>query len=272
MSEGSRPSHEAEAGLLENVRVAARTEAGLHHRDNEDTYLVVDRDQKGCDIRSHGMMFAVADGMGGHASGQIASRMACRALLGYYHGGSAGEGGTDIAQSGLENLKRVIQQAHEQIQRYAEENHRGEGMGSTLSVLVLLGGKALIAHVGDSRIYRVRDSSLERLTEDHTLAQLSVEMGYLDPEEAPLSPQRHVLVQAIGEGVDEIQAEVESVEPGDLFLLCTDGLHHEVTDHEIMEILLKFPRAGDVCDGLVQRAFDRGGKDDVTVVLVRLEG
>lgn len=259
--------------LLENIRVAARTEAGISHRNNEDSYILVHRNQKGCDIRTHGMMFAVADGMGGHAIGHVASRMACRALLDYYHGDSSrGGGGMYMVRSRLKDLQQVIQQGHEQIQQYGEENHGCEGMGSTLSVLVLLGDKALTAHVGDSRIYRLRDSFLKQLTEDHTMAQLSVEMGYLTPEEAALSPQRHVLVQAIGEGLDEIQCRVDTVKPGDLFLLCTDGLHHEVPDHEIMEILLEVSHPDDACDRLVQRALERGGKDDVTVVLVRIAG
>ncbi len=149
-------------------------------------------------------------------------------------------------------------------------NKEYEGMGTTLSVLVMLKDVALLAHVGDSRIYRLRDFTLEQLTEDHTMAQLSVEMGYMKPEEVSNSPLNHVLMQSVGGGIDEVQTRIEKVKSRNIFLLCSDGLHNMVSDDEIKDILIDDSDVNSVCDKLVKAALDSGGKDNVTVIVVRV--
>jgi protein phosphatase len=143
-------------------------------------------------------------------------------------------------------------------------------MGTTLSVLLLLKEKALIAHVGDSRIYRLRRDFLEQLTEDHTFAQAFLQQGYMTSEEASRHPTRHVMTQAVGRGIESIFNKTENVEQGDIFLLCSDGLYDMLPDIEIKDILLENPKVSDQCDRLVERALDMGGKDNVTVMVIQV--
>jgi serine/threonine protein phosphatase PrpC len=145
-----------------------------------------------------------------------------------------------------------------------------EDMGTTLSVLILLNSKALIVHVGDSRIYRLRQNVLEQLTEDHTFAQAFLQKGYMTSAEATRHPTRHVMTQAVGRGIESIFHKTENVEKGDLFLLCSDGLYDMLPDIEIKDILLENPRATDKCDRLVASALDMGGKDNVTVMVIQV--
>lgn len=256
--------------LLENIKVCAKTDFGLNRKNNEDSYLIVDHTKKGYDTLSRGMIFAVADGMSGHAGGAKASHMACEVLLDYYTEKISVIEDQSLTESMLGLLEKVIRNTHGEIHRYAEENDGYERMGTTLSVLVLVSDEALLAHVGDSRIYRLRDNYLEQLTEDHTMAQLSVEMGYLEQAEATNHPLRHVLMEAIGQELDEVQTRIEKVRAGDIFLLCSDGLHHMLSDDEIKEILRGNPVNYGACDQLVQEALDKGGKDNVTVIVVRV--
>ena len=247
-----------------------KTEKGRARRMNEDSYLVIDgRSENDCDTVRRGTMFALADGMGGQKGGGTVSKMACQGLLDYYR--------RELAADSLSNsqlkvglLEKVINATHDRIQKYGEENKEYAHMGTTLSVLVLADNLALIAHVGDSRIYRVRGDHLEQLTEDHTMAQLSVEMGYLRPQDGAKHPLQHILTQAIGEGVDEIQTKIEEVKDGDTYLLCTDGIYGNLTDNMIKKILMRDWMDGEVCNRLVETALERGGQDDMTVIVVRV--
>lgn len=256
--------------LLENIRVCAKSDVGLHRVDNEDSYVIVDNKKKEYDTRSLGMIFAVADGMSGHAAGATASTMACKALLDYYAEDEDILGEMSFSESRLRILEKVILRTHNEIHTYAADNEGYDNMGTTLSVLVLVEDWALLAHVGDSRIYRLRHNCLEQLTEDHTMAQLSIEMGYIKPYEAAEHPLRHVLIQAVGEGLDEVQTRIENVKAGDIFLLCSDGLYNMVADDEIKEILCNYPAQQGECDRLVQAALENGGKDNVTAIVVRV--
>jgi serine/threonine protein phosphatase PrpC len=170
----------------------------------------------------------------------------------------------------LRHLKEIFWKAHGKIRGYASLNKLYPGMGTTLSVLLLHRDKALIAHVGDSRIYRLRNNVFEPLTEDDTLAQLSVEMGYIRPDEAANHPLRHLLSQSVGEGLEEVHTRTESVAEEDIFLLCSDGLHHMVTEDEIKEILQQSPVGSGLCDRLIDAALEKGGRDNVTVIVVRV--
>jgi serine/threonine protein phosphatase PrpC len=215
------------------------------------------------------MMFAIADGMGGQRGGHVASKIACQGLSDYYRRDlpAADQLSSDMKLSFLEE---VIQATHDRIRRYGEENEKYAHLGTTLSVLVLLNNLALIAHVGDSRIYRLRHDTLEQLTEDHTLAQLSVEMGYLKLQQVSRHPLRHMLTQALGEGVDEVQTRKEEVEAGDIFLLCSDGLYGILSDDEIRETLLGESTDRSARDRLVEAALDKVGQDDITAIVVRV--
>jgi serine/threonine protein phosphatase PrpC len=250
--------------------VCVKTEKGPARRMNEDRYLVIDnKAEDNDDTSSRGTLFAVADGMGGQSGGGMASKMACEALSDLYRQEFSRQESMNPNRD-LKLLEKIIYSIHNKIQRYGEENKAYAHMGTTLSVLVMLNNLALIAHVGDSRIYRLRNDFLEQLTEDHTMAQLSVEMGYLKVQDASSHPLRHMLTQALGEGVDEIQTRKEEVEVGDIFLLCTDGLYGYLSNDEIRKILRSEVADHGDCGRLVEAALNQGGQDDVTVIVVQV--
>ena len=247
--------------------ICGKTDIGLKRKNNEDTYLIVTKDKN---VQDYGMLFAVADGMGGHAYGEVASKMACEGLAEYYNKEQSPSNESDFHHAKLHHLIQTILRSHNQILRESEKNLRFKGMGTTLSALVLLKGKALIAHVGDSRIYRLRQGRLEQLTVDHTMAQFLMEVGEIVPEEAVKHPARHVLTQVMGADIEEIDTRVETLAPGDLFLLCSDGMYDMVTDDDMLKILLTPSSVQAVCDQLLGAAIENGGKDNVTIVVVRV--
>ena len=251
------------------LNVCAETDVGYKRAKNEDAYQLVYNREADRDVAFFGSMFAIADGMGGHAGGEVASGTACEGLLEYYAGELESEINLNPMEVRLERLEAIIWRIEKKIFRLAEEMPKFAHMGTTLSVLVLFKGYALIAHVGDSRIYRLRNSGLKQLTEDETMAQLSVEMGYLKPEEVPGHPQGHILTQALGVGgLEEVNTRIEKVEAGDIYLLCSDGLYDMVSDNRIHEILQESERMQHGCERLVKAALQNGGKDNVTVILV----
>jgi len=256
---------------FQNVKVFVKTDIGLKRETNEDNYLVVDGSRKSNSTENKGMMFAVADGMSGHVGGEIASKMACEGLRKYYSSEICDNVDEikDSYEIKLKELEGIIFEIDSTISNFGERKKEYEYMGTTLSVLVLIKEKALIAHVGDSRIYRFRHDNLEQLTEDDTMAQLSVEMGLLKPEEAISHPLRHTLIQALGQGIDEVHSRIEDIKRGDLFLLCSDGLYDMVPDDSIRTILL-YTTPQKACDRLVDEALKNGGRDNVTVMVVRI--
>lgn len=247
-----------------------KTDRGLKRKQNEDHVLVVDDHDSRYDTASPGRLFAIADGMGGHKGGAEASRLACEGLLDYYYDQSVSKWLEDLGQCRPTTLEEAFHRVDLNIHDLSLRVKELEGMGTTLSALVLLGDTALIAHVGDSRIYRFRDHHLEKLTQDHTMAQLSIEMGYMDEEEAKSHPLRNVLTEVVGRGFDEVQTRTEPVAKGDVFLLCTDGLHHGVSDARIEEIKESFSPENGVCNQLIQEAIKEGGRDNITVIVVHV--
>jgi serine/threonine protein phosphatase PrpC len=253
-----------------NAQVCAETDIGLKREQNEDCYLIINRKTEDVDIQSDGMMFAVADGMGGHAGGEIASKMACQGMADYYSEKTDRPESSGYFKAKLGHLRSSINIVHNKIIEYGRINREFQDMGTTLSVLVLTKGKALLAHVGDSRIYRLRQGRLQQLTEDHSMAQLFIRMGYLTPEKVANHPIRHVLSQAVGQGIDDIFSRIENVERNDIFLMCSDGLFGMVSDNEIRDILLHNPVVKDQCRRLVARALENGGRDNVTVMVINV--
>ncbi|MBW1999651.1 MAG: serine/threonine-protein phosphatase [Deltaproteobacteria bacterium] len=257
---------------LRDLRVCCKTDIGPKRPRNEDHYVIVKDPRDGRDTRSLGYLFAIADGMGGHPGGAEASLMACEQLVNYYYDNREIDkqdiGATVRKRLGV--LEEAILKIHGDIQKYARIHKGYEGMGTTLSALVLLGSFALTAHVGDSRVYRLRGTGLEKLTEDHTMAQLSVEMGFLKQDEARDHPMSHVLMQSVGTGLEEVHTRLEKTLPGDTFLLCSDGLHGVVPDEAIKEILARNPEVEAACGRLLAEALGRGGRDNVTVMVIHV--
>ena len=250
----------------------AKTDTGLLRQNNEDNYLVIDDAGKDFDIRGFGKMFAVADGMGGHAAGEIASKMACQGLLTYYM--QQPEKTEDLSSPDyhLKSLEMVIHRTNREIYDHGQQHNECFGMGTTLSVLVLWEAYCLIGHVGDSRIYRLRDNSLEQLTVDQTKVQRMLEDGTITPDQVMSHPYKHVLSQALGvsKRLDKVLTRLEEITPGDIYLLSSDGLHDHVPETDIRKTFADHSAPRSICEALVKLALDHGGKDNVTVVVVKV--
>lgn len=253
------------------VQASALSDVGLKRKENEDTYLIVEKHTNRFDVLHHGKMYAIADGMGGHAGGKIASEMACKGLLDYYNVDESADDSKGFYKFRLLQLKTIMNRIHNNIRRYGEENSQYAGLGTTLSVLILLRNRALIAHVGDSRIYRLRRASLEQMTRDHTMAQVLIDLKYLSPQAAHTHPSQHILTQAVGHGMKYIDSRIEEIKKGDTFLLCSDGLYNMVSDKEIKDIILNTSTPGKKCRQLVKRALEMGGTDNITLILTQIQ-
>jgi len=235
------------------TRYALLSDVGLERSNNEDSAAV--------DLELG--LFIVADGMGGHAAGEVASRVAVEATIAALRARPRPR----RAREQGELLLQALHDANAAVVREAEE--RGTfGMGTTLSVLVLRRRTAVVAHVGDSRIYSIGRKSLRQLTQDHTLVAAMVEGGVLSAEQAGSHPDKHVLTQAIGTmGTLEPQIVQTRVPAHGRLLLCTDGLHDALSPAEIGE-LARAEDLDEAARALVERANAQGGHDNVTVLLV----
>ncbi len=229
------------------ARATAVTDTGLRRRKNEDAYV--------CDPP----LFAIADGMGGAQAGEIASHLAATSVQHAERGGPSDE----------EHVVRLIQDANRSVYERARTDDSTSGMGTTMTVALLDGDIVRIGHVGDSRAYLVRDHALEQLTEDHSLVGELIRSGRLSPEEAEAHPHRSVITRVLGTDPDvDVDAFSIATKPGDLFMLCSDGLSSMVDDARILELIEE--NRGDVDAtgrALVAAANASGGEDNITVVL-----
>ena len=227
---------------------AARSDVGKVRTANEDSYLAAP---------SLGL-WAVADGMGGHDNGQWASRAVVQSLEAAPLTGAFDEDSVSVADA--------IHAANARV--HAEAEAHGRQMGSTAAGLLVRSGRFAVFWAGDSRVYLLRDSVLHRLTRDHSQVQEMVDRGLLTPEEAVGHPMSHVISRAVG--VDarlEVDVIVDEACPGDVFVLCSDGLYGVVTDAEIAEVIGAH-RPGAACDRLLALCLERGAPDNVTVIAV----
>jgi len=249
--------------IVPRVKFVARSEIGHARENNEDKFDFYEPDEAPL-LAARGSVYLVCDGMGGHNAGQIASELAAKQFLhAYYHlGGTAQEA-----------ARHAILQAHHYIAEMASKVPSRYGMGTTLPALILEQDEGVLAHVGDSRCYRLRADVFEQLSRDHTLVARLVEQGIIPPEQARYHPQRNVIRQAVGvaDPTEPLEPDIETfaLQAGDLYLLCSDGLTDMVDDAEIEAILRDEPPTR-AAWRLVDRALANGGRDNVTVVLVQI--
>jgi len=249
--------------IVPRVKFVARSEIGHARENNEDKFDFYEPDEEPL-LAARGSVYLVCDGMGGHNAGQIASELAAKQFLhAYYHlGGTAQEA-----------ARHAILQAHHYIAEMASKIPSRYGMGTTLTALILKQDEGILAHVGDSRCYRLREGVFEQLSRDHTLVARLVEQGIITPEQARYHPQRNVIRQAVGvaDPSEPLEPDIETfaLQAGDLYLLCSDGLTDMVDDAEIEAILRDEPPTR-AAWRLVDRALANGGRDNITVVLVRI--
>jgi serine/threonine protein phosphatase PrpC len=250
------------------VQAAGKTDVGVVRTNNEDNF--------GFDVR-HGI-FVVCDGMGGQAAGELASKIAVDTVLGYFgrdlrHGQAASpvfgrsfEGVSERA-TGLAN---AIQLANQAIQTAASYNLEHAGMGSTIVAVRAEGNLFSIANVGDSRIYLVREGGIQQLTRDHSLVMEQVRRGLLTLEEAENSKMQNVIVRALG-SEESVEPDLEDHEfaPGDVLLLCSDGMSRYVKDSSMVEVIGRNADLDQSCEELIQLAKSAGSDDNITCLLVR---
>ena len=235
------------------LRVAeqyAGTDTGRQRRANEDSLL------------TRSPLFVVADGMGGAQAGEVASRIAVESFK---------HGLDDTSEPELA-LSTLASEANARIHELSHSNAEQAGMGTTLTAVYVGAQEVAIAHVGDSRAYCLRDGELLRLTDDHSLVDELVRQGRLTPEEAVEHPQRSVITRALG---PELTVEIDTrsfvARAGDVYLLCSDGLTTMVGEQQLAEVLLANPKLSDAGEALIAAANQAGGRDNITVVLLRLE-
>ena len=210
-------------------------------------------------------LFVVADGMGGHAGGDVASAIAVRHLVEI-------DRPYDSTDDAREELYRGILGAGAKLTEAVAEHPELTGMGTTVSAMVRVGNQMVIAHIGDSRIYRLRDGVLEQITSDHTFVQRLVDTGRITPEEAAVHPRRSVLMRVLGD-VDvepEVDTHIVETAPGDRWLLCSDGLSGYVSEREIAEILISIDDPQEAVDKLIMASLAEGAPDNVTVVVAHV--
>lgn len=211
-------------------------------------------------------LLIVADGMGGHQGGEVASRLAVEAIRQVCSERSTSSVG-DI-------LDRAFSEANRIILQHAGENPALLGMGSTATALLLKRAEAWFAHIGDSRLYRLREDDLTQLSEDHSLVSEMVKAGVMTPEQAVKHPSRNIITRALGsdgEAVPQLTDQPIDVKAGDRFLLCSDGLHDLVSDAE-MRAAISGSSPDAACHALVELAKERGGKDNISVIVAEIGG
>ena len=211
-------------------------------------------------------LFVVADGMGGHAGGDVASAIALKRII----EADRVFASADDAQFALQSS---LTAANTMLAETVFEHPELTGMGTTVSAILRSGDKIAIAHIGDSRIYLLRDGQLKQITADHTFVQRLVDSGRITPEEAAVHPRRSVLMRVLGDvdAAPEIDTTVYDLKPGDRWLLCSDGLSSYVSDDRIEAVLKGNPGARDAGDRLVKESLDQGAPDNVTVVVVDVD-
>ena len=235
------------------LRAGAATDVGLLRQRNEDTFV------------AEYPLFAVADGLGGHLGGEVASQVAVETLIDVTKAEGPDDGIPD-------RLRTAIHRANEAVGERASRDSRLTGMGTTLTAVVAGRDRMYLGHVGDSRAYLLREGDLRALTEDHTLVQRMVREGRLTPEQAEIHPQRSVLTRALGIE-DELEVDQATVEvaAGDRLLLCSDGLTSMVAEEDIRKILSGHDDPQAASEALVEAANAAGGQDNITTVVVDVE-
>jgi len=249
--------------MVEELQISVKegTDVGKVRDHNEDFVLIPVPGE--AEREANGRLFIVADGMGGYQAGEVASEMAARTVAQQYY--------ADPSEDPSTRLRNAVQAANAEVHRQAQGNTAHIGMGTTIVVTALVGRKAYIASVGDSRAYVIHNGKLDQITQDHSFVGEQVRAGILTKEQARSHPQRNVITRALGSQptvtVDTFSGELAE---GDSLILCTDGLSGHVPDDGIRDTVLQLP-PDQAVQKLIQMAKDDGGTDNITVIVLRVE-
>jgi len=248
------------------IEVAGETNVGMKRTHNEDNFSIIEE----------AGLYIVADGMGGHASGEVASKMAVDAMKEFFASTAQDPERTwpykmDRSKGYEENrLITGIKLANLRIYESAQRDPRQRGMGTTIVTMFAVEDGVYVAHVGDSRGYRIREGKIEQLTEDHSLLNDYIKMKRLTPEEIANFPHKNVIVRALGmKDTVKVDTVYEQPRAGDTYLLCSDGLSGPVTDPDMLDIVQSSADLKTAASRLIQRANEHGGPDNITCVLAR---
>ncbi len=266
------------AGPQIDIEIFGKTDVGLIREHNEDNFLVADvtagvRTNDGktplqVTVGDKGALLLVCDGMGGAAAGEVASQMAVDSI---YEALAAAQ---PVARDGFARLvRRAVEHANERIFIQSRDNQSERGMGTTCTVAGLMDSTLVVGQIGDSRCYVLREGRLAQVTKDQSLAWQLIEAGAMTLEEAKAFEHANIILQALGvqERVEVVLSQV-SLRKGDVALLCSDGLHGPVSDEELLAVLVSEPNLEKAAGMLIQKALDRDGPDNITVVLARFDG
>jgi serine/threonine protein phosphatase PrpC len=251
------------------VLTAGLTDVGRKRTHNEDSFALVEPEA----------LYLVADGMGGHSSGEVASRMAIDTMSEFFQATSADPEATwpykmDKTRGYEENrLVTGIKLANRRIFEASRREARLHGMGTTMVALLVARDGCLIGHVGDSRVYRLRGNALDQLTEDHSLLNDYMKMKQMTQEEIDHFPHKNVIVRALGmKETVKVDAIQDMPQPGDTYIMCSDGLSGPLSDNDIRETVLAHKDLGQAAQALIDKANGNGGPDNITVVMCRWMG
>jgi PPM family protein phosphatase len=232
------------------------TDPGLVRSVNQDAYY----------IDPEGRFFIVADGMGGHAGGQEASRLATEVIQAYL------DDSWESEESSSQILEAALLKANQAILQDQSVHPERADMGTTAVVLTFRQNEYWCAHIGDSRLYRLRGARLEQMTEDHTWVARAMKLGDLTPDQARTHPWRHILSKCLGrEDLRQVEAQSLDIQPSDRLLLCSDGLTEELSDSLIANYLKTIRACDKAAATLINAAKDKGGRDNITVVIVAMD-
>lgn len=238
---------------MKRLLTAGMTDRGLIRSVNQDAYSV-DSEER---------FFIVADGMGGHAGGQEASRLAIETMQSFL----TQQWDTDLDSETL--LRQALLEANQAILKDQRLHPERSDMGTTAVAVIFRDEQPLYAHIGDSRLYRLRGAKLEQITEDHTWVARAMRLGEITSDQARVHPMRHVLAQCLGRpDLETVEVRSLSIQSGDRLLLCSDGLTEELTDQLIANPLKSIRACEKAATALINAAKDRGGRDNITVIIV----
>jgi len=243
------------------------THIGRRQQNQDEIVMPPDQAPQNCKW----LLFAVADGMGGHAGGCLASGIACNGLIDEFKSYKIKQ-----PDNGPLSISRYLTEAFIRIDRVIRlkgvNDCNLEDMGSTLSCLLVTNTHSIIAHVGDTRIYRLRNGFLSLLTVDHTFVQDMIFEGEVSPENGHTHPLRHLLTRVMGtrEALQLVDCRIDTLKIGDTFLLCSDGLTNTISDEGLLKVLSNQSRASKTAEELVALAFDKGATDNITAIVVKV--
>lgn len=240
------------------MKIGYKTHIGMVREHNEDSYLIIDKFYpKFC-------VFAVADGMGGHNAGEVASKMAINSIKKFFQENH----NRDEYIFNVKNIKHLVEKINMEIFKRSQSLPIYNGMGTTLTLIISFDYKIYIVHIGDSRAYKINDNGINQLTEDHSLVAELVKEGKISEGDALIHPQKNVITRALGTEKN-VSPDIYNypLDSNDIILLCTDGLINSISEGQIYDILIKNIDFQQKAELLINYANDNGGKDNITAIL-----